>query len=54
MKKNMFIAMLVGLFTISLILMPAHAQAKNIKVGVIDCYSGPPALIGEDALNGIK
>jgi branched-chain amino acid transport system substrate-binding protein len=54
MKKNTFIAMLVGLFAISFILMPAHAQAKNIKVGVIDCYSGPPAVFGEDALNGFK
>jgi branched-chain amino acid transport system substrate-binding protein len=54
MKKNMFIAMLVGLFAISLILMPAHTQAKNIKVGVIDCYSGPAAVFGEDALNGFK
>jgi branched-chain amino acid transport system substrate-binding protein len=54
MKKNTFIAMLVGLFAVSFILMPAHAQAKNIKVGVIDCYSGPPALFGEDALNGFK
>ena len=54
MKKTTFIAMLVGLFIISLILMPAHAQAKNIKVGVIDCYSGPPALFGKDALNGFK
>jgi branched-chain amino acid transport system substrate-binding protein len=54
MKKNTFIAMLVGLFAISLILIPAHAQAKNIKVGVIDCYSGPPALFGKDALNGFK
>ena len=54
MKKNTFIAMLVGLFAISLILMPAHAEAKNIKVGVIDCYSGPPALFGKDALNGFK
>jgi branched-chain amino acid transport system substrate-binding protein len=54
MKKNTFVAMLVGLFAISFILMPAHAQAKNIKVGVIDCYSGPAALFGEDALNGFK
>ena len=54
MKKNTFIAMLVGLFTISLILMPVHAQAKNIKVGVIDCYSGPAAVFGKDALNGFK
>jgi branched-chain amino acid transport system substrate-binding protein len=54
MKKNTVIAMLVGLFAISFILMPAHAQAKNIKVGVVDCYSGPAALFGEDALNGFK
>ncbi|MDX1708197.1 MAG: ABC transporter substrate-binding protein, partial [Desulfobacterales bacterium] len=54
MKKIIFIAMIVGLFTISLILMPLHAQAKNIKVGVIDCYSGPAAVFGQDALNGFK
>ena len=57
MKKNMLIislTLLVGLFAISLILMPVHAQAKNIKVGVIDCYSGPPAVFGQDALNGFK
>ena len=57
MKKNTVVVgltLLVGLFAISLILMPAHAQAKNIKVGVIDCYSGPPALFGKDALNGFK
>jgi branched-chain amino acid transport system substrate-binding protein len=57
MKKNTVVVgltLLVGLFAISLILMPAQAQAKNIKVGVIDCYSGPPALFGKDALNGFK
>ena len=54
MKKNAFIAMLVGLFAIALVMIPAQAQAKNIKVGVIDCYSGPPALFGKDALNGFK
>ena len=54
MKKNTFITMLVGLFAISLILTPIHAQAKNIKVGIIDCYSGPAALFGNDALNGFK
>jgi branched-chain amino acid transport system substrate-binding protein len=57
MKKNTFIVsltLLVGFFTISLILMPATAQAKNIKVGVIDCYSGPAAVFGKDALNGFK
>jgi branched-chain amino acid transport system substrate-binding protein len=57
MKKNTVIIslkLLVGLFAISLILMPANAQAKNIKVGIIDCYSGPPAMFGNDALNGFK
>lgn len=57
MKKNMSIislTLLVGLFAISLILIPADARAKNIKVGVIDCYSGPAAVFGKDALNGFK
>ena len=54
MKKNSFIVMLVGLFAITLILTPVHGQAKNIKVGVIDCYSGPAAFFGQDALNGFK
>ena len=57
MKKNtvsVSLKLFVGLFAISLILMPAHAQAKNIKVGIIDCYSGPAAMFGNDALNGFK
>jgi branched-chain amino acid transport system substrate-binding protein len=57
MKKNMFIVsltLLAGLFTISLMLAPIQAQARNIKVGIIDCYSGPAALFGNDALNGFK
>jgi len=57
MKKNTVILslkLLVGLLAVALFLMPAHAQAKNIKVGVIDCYSGPPAAYGKDALNGFK
>ncbi len=57
MKKNTFIislTLLVGFFTIFFVSMPVDAQAKNIKVGVIDCYSGPPAVFGIDALNGFK
>jgi branched-chain amino acid transport system substrate-binding protein len=57
MKKNthnLGLTLLVGFFMISLVLMSAHAQAKNIKVGIIDCYSGPAALFGNDALNGFK
>ena len=57
MKRNTCIvslALLVSFFVISAVVMPATAQAKNIKVGVIDCYSGPPAVFGQDALNGFK
>ena len=48
------IVLMMGFLTISLTLMPLAAQAKNIKVGIIDCYSGPAAVYGEDALNGFK
>ena len=27
---------------------------RAVKVGIIDCYSGPAAVYGEDALNGFK
>jgi branched-chain amino acid transport system substrate-binding protein len=37
-----------------LMLFPSAVQARNIKVGIIDCYSGPPAVYGKDALNGFK
>ena len=33
--------------------MTAHA-GNTIKVGIIDCYSGPPGVYGKDALNGFK
>ena len=57
MRKNtlfVILTLLVGLFAISMFLLPANALAKNIKVGVIDCYSGPAAFFGNDALNGFK
>ena len=38
-----------------LILVPFNASAQRpIKVGVIDTYSGPPAVFANDALNGFK
>jgi branched-chain amino acid transport system substrate-binding protein len=38
-----------------LILVPFNASAQRpIKVGVIDTYSGPPAVFADDALNGFK
>lgn len=34
---------------------PAAAKAdRPIKVGIVDTYSGPPAVFGNDALNGFK
>ena len=47
-------ALLLPVFTISIVLMPVKAEPQNIKVGIIDCYSGPAAVYGEDALNGFK
>jgi len=49
----------LGLITILLafllILLPAGANAqRTIKVGILDTYSGPPAVYGNDALNGFK
>jgi branched-chain amino acid transport system substrate-binding protein len=46
---------LAGFLAVSL--SPVHlkyAEARDIKVGIIDCYSGPPAVYGNDALNGFK
>ena len=51
-KTSLFI--LVAVFSASFLLLPANAQAKTIKVGIIDCYSGPAAVFGKDALNGFK
>jgi len=48
------IIFLGGIFLLSLLFYPVQAQARNIKVGIIDCYSGPPAVYGKDALNGFK
>ncbi|NVM25807.1 MAG: ABC transporter substrate-binding protein [Desulfobacterales bacterium] len=37
-----------------LLIYPPSSVAKPIKVGIIDCYSGPAAVYGKDALNGFK
>jgi len=57
MKGRFFLksfALLGSLLALSCMLLAVHAEARNIKVGIIDCYSGPPAVYGEDALNGFK
>jgi branched-chain amino acid transport system substrate-binding protein len=43
------------LIAVLFILLPAGANAqRTIKVGILDTYSGPPAVYGNDALNGFK
>lgn len=48
----------VGLLTAAVVAGAAAAPGvrfdRNIKVGVVDTYSGPPAVFGNDALNGFK
>ena len=45
---------LLGVLAAVVFLSPAGVEARNIKVGVVDTYSGPPAVYGNDALNGFK
>jgi branched-chain amino acid transport system substrate-binding protein len=56
MKKKVVegMAVLGVVLTVVLILFPLNAEARNIKVGIVDTYSGPPAVFGNDALNGFK
>jgi branched-chain amino acid transport system substrate-binding protein len=45
----------VFILTLFLVLQPAVVDAqRTIKVGILDTYSGPPAVYGNDALNGFK
>jgi branched-chain amino acid transport system substrate-binding protein len=37
-----------------LMLLTSMAEARNIKVGIIDAYTGPAAVFAKDALNGFK
>jgi len=52
LKRGLF---LLGFFMVlSMILSPFHAEARNIKVGVLDAYTGPAAMFTKEALNGFK
>jgi branched-chain amino acid transport system substrate-binding protein len=52
MKK---FTLLTLILTILLVFYSANASAqRTIKVGILDTYSGPPAVYGNDALNGFK
>jgi len=44
-----------AIFALFLIFQPGDIKAQgSIKVGILDTYSGPPAVYGNDALNGFK
>ena len=46
---------LLTLLTFLAVLFSANVYAqRTIKVGILDTYSGPPAVYGNDALNGFK
>ena len=47
MKRSLFmkgLALFGCLLVTGFFLLPVHAQARNIKVGIIDCCSGPAAV----------
>ncbi len=57
MKSQGFISRgLVGVLAAAVVVagITGGAEARNIKVGIVDTYSGPPAVFGNDALNGFK
>jgi len=52
MKKFTLLALSLAIF---LVLSSVNVNAqRTIKVGILDTYSGPPAVYGNDALNGFK
>ena len=54
MRKVSSVVIVLFCFVTILFLLPPTSAARPIKVGIIDCYSGPPAVFGKDALNGFK
>ncbi len=51
---NVASVLIIGLSFVSILSQPSCVQARNIKVGIIDCYSGPAAVYANDALKGFK
>jgi len=49
------LGLLLVFFVLPLLMSPATVQAQGtIKVGILDPYTGPPAVYANDALNGFK
>jgi len=53
-RWGMVLGLTLVLAVVSFGIMSAPAEARNIKVGIVDTYSGPAAVYGNDALNGFK
>jgi len=54
MRKGSLAAIVLPCFFSLLFFFPLTSAAKPIKVGVIDCYTGPAAMFCKEALNGFK
>jgi branched-chain amino acid transport system substrate-binding protein len=54
MRKLSILMILILIVLTSLVGCGPKKAERPIKVGIVDCYSGPPAVYGEDALNGFK
>jgi branched-chain amino acid transport system substrate-binding protein len=54
MKRLSIFMILILVVLTSLVGCGPKKAERPIKVGIIDTYSGPPAVYGEDALNGFK
>ncbi len=54
MKKSVLISILVGFIALCLLSPTAVPAAGEIKVGIIDTYSGPPSSYALDVLDGFK
>ncbi len=51
---SVFTLMVVFLATLFIFYSTSAEAQRTIKVGILDTYSGPPAVYGNDALNGFK
>jgi branched-chain amino acid transport system substrate-binding protein len=54
MKKVSFVAIVLSCLLALFFVHPLAFAARPIKVGVIDCYTGPAAMFCKEALNGFK
>jgi branched-chain amino acid transport system substrate-binding protein len=54
MKKTFVFTILILAVLVSLVACGPKKAERPIKVGIVDTYSGPPAVYGNDALNGFK